>query len=91
MRMMKIDLDKSILDLSGNPIDGGQIYIVLANLIANGSSIEPAKWMSWAMSAYNNKFIEIDEFDLKKIVDFVSTNTNISNIAKKSILEALNG
>jgi hypothetical protein len=91
---MKLNLNKPLLDLAGNPIvDEKNNIIYLSQLIANrlvstkDGGLEPLKAYDFALKLYNEGEIEIDSTDLEKleqeIAKFDITNLVIAQIKKE--------
>ena len=90
---MKLDLNKPILDLEGNPIKNGNEVLTIGKQIASalvGSNKgEALKFYDWAVKLYKGEALEVDKSDLKKITEFVETNEQFTNLLKAQALELL--
>ena len=85
---MKLNLDKNIVNLKGEPIPE-KLSDVLANTLALSTSGKPAKMIAWAVGLVNNGEIDVDKTDLQFIAEIVERSQNIVNLAKAQILEEI--
>lgn len=97
--MFKIDLKVYVKGLDGKevlmPQDNGKeektfLSRILANQLSIASKgIEPLKAYDWAMKLWNKGFIEIDKSDLKKLEQFITESSTLTNLAKGQMLNIL--
>lgn len=85
---MKLNLDKNLLDLKGNPMND-KLSDILANMLAMATTGPPAKMITWAVNLTNNGEIEIDKSDVRFLLDFINNNRNVVNLAKSQLLDEL--
>jgi hypothetical protein len=85
---MRLNLDKNLLDLKGNPIPE-KLSDILANLLAMANIGPPAKMITWAVNLTNNGEIEIDKTDKKFLMDFIEKSHNVINLAKSQLLDEI--
>jgi len=85
---MKLNLDKNVLDLRGNPLDD-KLSEILANVLAMSTIGPPAKMIAWAVNLINNGEIEINKSDKHFLTDLITTTDKIVNLAKVQLLEEL--
>lgn len=85
---MKLNLDKNMLTLKGEPTKE-KLNDILANILATSTIGKPAKMITWAVNLTNNGEIEVDEEDIKLLKQAVETNTFTINLAKAQILEEI--
>lgn len=85
---MKLNLDKNLLDLKGNPIPE-KLSNVLANMLAMSTTGSPAKMITWAVNLTNDGEIEVDKSDVKFLKDFIEKNHNVVNLAKSQLLDEI--
>jgi hypothetical protein len=85
---MKLNLDKNLIDLKGNPIPE-KLSDILANMLAMSTVGPPAKMITWAVNLTNDGEIEVDKSDVKFLMDFVSNNHNFVNLAKSQLLDEI--
>jgi len=86
--VLKLNLDKNLLDLSGNPIEG-KMSDVLANMLAMSTEGEPARVMAWAVNLINNGEIDIEKKDKEFLISSVKRSRNVINLAKAQIIEEI--
>lgn len=87
--MIKLDLNKPLLNLEQKQIDDATIGRVLATNLANSNEGDPVKWMIWATLLYKGSPIEIDKSDFEKLRRFVENHRQLTNLAKAAILEQM--
>ena len=85
---MKLNLDKNLLDLKGNPMND-KLSDILANMLAMATTGPPAKMITWAVNLTNNGEIEIDKSDVRFLLDLINNNRNVVNLAKSQLLDEL--
>lgn len=86
---MRLDLDKNLLDLRGNPQDK-KLYEILADILATSSTQRPAQTIAWAYDLIKNGKIEITRQDADFISGLVKKNQTFIDLAKAQILEEIN-
>lgn len=88
---MKINLNKSIVDLSGKEIEGSDLGQLLAQMLASASTKENAiKMYYWAQKFYAGEEIDLDPSDLSILKSFVEGSEQLTVLAKAQILECFN-
>lgn len=85
---MKLNLDKNLLDLKGNPLPE-KLNDILANILAMSNVGKPAKMITWAVNLTNEGEIEVDKSDVRFLLDFVENNHHLVNLAKAQLLEEI--
>jgi len=87
---MKINLNKSIVDLSGKEIEGSNLGQLVSQLLASSSSKENTiKMYYWAQKLYAGEEIDLDPTDLSIFKSFIEGNEQLTVLAKAQILEAI--
>jgi hypothetical protein len=85
---MKINLNKSIVDLSGKEIEGSNLGQLLSQMLASASTKENAvKMYYWAQKLYSGEELDLDPSDLSILKSFVESNEQLTVLAKAQILE----
>ena len=85
---MKLNLDKNLIGLKGEPISE-KLSDILANMLAMSTVGKPAKMITWAVNLTNDAEIEVDKSDLNFLSGFVENNHNTVNLAKAQLLEEI--
>ena len=85
---MKLNLDKNLITLKGEPT-GEKLNDILANILAMSTLGKPAKMITWAVNLTNDGEIEITKDDAKFISEVVENNPNYVNLAKAQILDEI--
>lgn len=85
---MKLNLDKNLIGLKGEPINE-KLSDILANILAMSTTGQPAKMITWAVNLTNYGEIEVNEEDIKLIKQVVENDRFTINLAKAQILEEL--
>jgi hypothetical protein len=87
---MKINLNKSIVDLSGKEIEGSNLGQLVSQLLASSSSKENTiKMYYWAQKLYAGEELDLDPTDLSILKSFIEGNEQLTVLAKAQILEAI--
>jgi hypothetical protein len=85
---VKLNLDKELIDLKGNPIPE-KLSDILANMLAMATTGPPAKMITWAVNLTNEAEIEVDKTDVKFLSSFVNENRTVVNLAKSQLLDEI--
>lgn len=85
---MKLNLDKNLLNLKGEPMQE-KLSDILANMLAMGTTGPPAKMITWAVNLTNNGEIDIDKSDVKFLTSFINENRTFVNLAKSQLLDEI--
>ncbi|WP_024834166.1 hypothetical protein [Ruminiclostridium josui] len=85
---MKLNLDKNLLDLRGNPQDK-LLCEILADILATSSTNRPAQTMAWAYDLIKNGEIEINRDDAAFISELVKRNQSFIDLAKAQLLDEI--
>lgn len=86
---MKLNLDKQLLGLKGEPLIGDKMSDILANNLAMSNVGKPAKMMAWAVNLINEGEIEVDKSDINFLTEFVSDSKGMVNLAKAQLIQEL--
>ncbi len=86
---MKLNLNKTIVDLSGKEIEGSNLSQLLAQLLASSSTKEHAvKMYYWAQKLYALEELDLDPSDSSILKSFIEQNEQLTVLAKAQMLEA---
>ena len=85
---MKLNLDKNMIDLRGNPQDK-LLCEILADILATSSTNRPAQTMAWAYDLIKNGAIEISKDDKKFIIGLITNNQMFVDLAKAQLIDAI--
>ena len=85
---MKLDLDKNLVTLKGEPM-GEKLNDILANMLAMSTTGKPAKMITWAVNLTNDGEIDVNEEDAKFISQLITENPSYVNLAKAQLLEEI--
>lgn len=85
---MKLNLDKNVIDLYGEPLQD-KLSEVLANVLAMSTIGAPAKMIAWAVNLINEGEIELDKSDIRFLTDLITHTDKIVNLVKAQLLEQL--
>lgn len=85
---MRLNLDKNLLDLKGNPLQE-KLNDVLANMLATATVGKPAKMITWAVNLTNDGEIEVDKSEVKFLVEFIEHNQVYTNLAKAQLIDEI--
>jgi hypothetical protein len=85
---LKLNLDKSLLNLKGEPMRD-KLSDVLANILAMSTVGKPAKMITWAVNLTNDGEIEINDDDTKLIKKVIESDRFTINLAKAQLLEEI--
>lgn len=87
---MKINLNKSVIDLEKNPIDGAFIGKIIAQALISGTKGDALKFMEWAFILHQGKELDLDKSDYETLKSFVVNSEVISILVKGQALEIIN-
>lgn len=85
---MKLNLDKSMVTLKGEPTDD-KLSDILANILAMATVGKPAQMITWAVNLTNTGEIDISKDDAKLLVEVVTNSPNYVNLAKAQVIEEI--
>lgn len=85
---MKLNLDKNIVNLKGEPLND-KMNDILANMLAMSTVGKPAKMITWAVNLTNNGKIDIEKEDIELIKQVVENDPYTINLAKAQLLEEI--
>lgn len=85
---MKLNLDKNIVNLKGEPLND-KMNDILANMLAMSTVGKPAKMITWAVNLTNNGKIDIEKEDIELIKQVVENDPFTINLAKAQLLEEI--
>lgn len=85
---MKLNLDKNMLTLKGEPTKE-KLNDVLANMLAMSTIGKPAKMITWAVNLTNDGEIEVNKEDIEVIKQVVLNDRFTINLAKAQILDEI--
>ncbi|MDK2878136.1 MAG: hypothetical protein PWR06_852 [Thermoanaerobacteraceae bacterium] len=85
---MKLNLDKNLLNLKGEPLQE-KLSDILANVLALATTGKPAKMITWAVNLTNDGEIEVDKSDVRFLSELIENSHNIINLAKAQLLEEI--
>lgn len=84
---MKLNLDKQLVTLKGEPFVNEKLSDILANVLAMSAQGKPAKMITWAVNLTNSGEIDIEKADLKFLAGLVEGSSNVINLAKAQLLD----
>lgn len=85
---MKINLNKSVLDLAGKEIPESNLGQLLSQLLAGASSKDNSvKMYYWAQKLYAGEELDLDPSDSLILKSFVEDNEQLTVLAKAQIIE----
>lgn len=86
---MKIDLNKSVLDLDGKEIENANMGKIVANFLVNESKGDPLKFWEWALKLNKGEVLDLDKSDQDTFKTLIKETEKLPIITKAQILEAL--
>jgi len=86
--MMKLNLDKNLMTLKGEPTND-KLNDILANMLAMSTVGKPAKMITWAVNLTNNGEIDINKEDATFMKELIINNSNYVNLAKAQLLDEI--
>lgn len=82
---MKLNLDKNMVTLKGQPTED-KLSDILANILAMATVGKPAQMITWAVNLTNTGEIDISKDDAKFLVEVVTNSPNYVNLAKAQVI-----
>lgn len=86
---MKIDLNKSLIDLDGKEIADSNMGKIVAQTLITGSKGDALKFWDWANKLYKGEILDLDKSDQEVFKNFIKENEGLPIITKAQILELL--
>lgn len=87
---MKLNFDKHILDLGGNPIQGAQkLGQFLAEMLVMQAEGNVLKHFDWALKLHKGEVIDLDKADKEYLKGFVENHKTTSILVKAQMLSTL--
>ena len=86
---MKIDLNKSVLDLDGKEIENANMGKIVANFLVNESKGDPLKFWEWALKLNKGEVLDLDKSDQDTFKTLIKETEKLPIITKAQILEQL--
>lgn len=86
---MKIDLNKNVIDLDGNQIEGANMGKIVAQFLVNESKGDALKFWDWALKLNKGEVLDLDKSDQETFKTLIKETEKLPIITKAQILEAL--
>ena len=86
---MKIDLNKNVIDLDGNQIEGANMGKIVAQFLVNESKGDALKFWDWALRLNKGEVLDLDMSDQETFKSLIKDTEKLPIITKAQILEAL--
>ena len=86
---MKIDLNKSLLDLDGKEIADLNMGKIVAQMIVQATKGDALKFWDWALKLNKGEVIDLDKSDQEVFKNLVKEHEQLPIITKAQILEVL--
>lgn len=86
---MKIDLNKSLLDLDGKEIADSNMGKIVAQMLVQATKGDALKFWDWALKLNKGEVIDLDKSDQEVFKNFVKEHEQLPIITKAQILELL--
>ena len=71
---MKIDLNKSLIDLEGKEIADSNMGKIVAQTLITGSKGDALKFWDWANKLYKGEVLDLDKSDQEVFKNFIKEN-----------------
>lgn len=85
---MKLNLDKNLVTLKGEPTNE-KLNDILANMLAMSTVGKPAQMITWAVNLTNNGEIDITKEDAGFLIEVATNSPNFVNLAKAQVIEEI--
>lgn len=86
---MKIDLNKNVIDLDGNQIEGANMGKIVAQFLINESKGDALKFWDWALKLNKGEVLDLDKSDQETFKSLIKETEKLPIITKAQILEQL--
>lgn len=86
---MKIDLNKSVLDLDGKEIENANMGKIVAQFLVNESKGDALKFWDWALKLNKGEVLDLDKSDQDTFKTLIKETEKLPIITKAQILEQL--
>lgn len=87
-KKMKLNLDKNLITLKGEPTNE-KLSDILANILAMSTVGKPAQMITWAVNLTNTGEIDVSKEDAKFLVEVITNSPNYINLAKAQVIEEI--
>lgn len=84
-----INLDKPLLDLDMQPVDGATMAKQLARSLVISQEGDPIKYLDWAIDLQRKGILQADSSDLDNIQTFVKSARDLTNLSKGQLLKEI--
>lgn len=88
-KIMKVNLNKSLLTLEGVELQDANIGKIVANAFSQITQGDALKIMSWAKKLHNGEELDLDPSDAITFKDLINNNHQMTLLLKEQILESL--
>jgi hypothetical protein len=88
MAQMKLDLNKQLMQLDGNPAENTMAKLLAADLV-QGTDGPAIKLLDWAFALWKSGIIEIDNADLQMLKAQIENSPRLTVLAKGQLLKEL--
>ena len=85
--MKKINLNKAITDLDGNPIEGSNLGKLVAQMLVTSSKGDALKYMAWALKLHAGEEVELDPSDKETLKNFIKDHDQLTVLSKAQMLQ----
>lgn len=85
---MKLNLDKNLVTLKGQPTDE-KLSDILANILAMATVGKPAQMITWAVNLTNKGEVDISKDEAKFLIEVVTNSPSYVNLAKAQVIEEI--
>jgi len=85
---MKLNLDKNLLNLKGQPLKE-KLSDILANILAMSNVGKPAKMITWAVNLTNHGEIDIKDSDISFLISVIENSPHTINLAKAQLIDEI--
>lgn len=87
---MKLNFDKHILDLGGQPIQGAdKLGVILANMLVSQAEGNVLKHFDWALKLHKGETIDLDKADQEYLKSFITDHKTTTILVKAQMLSTL--
>lgn len=82
-----INLNKTLLDLDGKEIEGGNIGKLVAQTLVSAGKGDALKFWHWANKMHNGEVLDLDPTDAEVLKNFIKENETLTILVKAQALE----
>lgn len=83
---MKLNFNKSLLNLDGSEVENSNMGKLLANVLSQSNTGEPVKCWEMALKLFKGEELDLDTLDKEMLENTIKSSQGLSNAGKAQLL-----